>query len=243
MKRLFSVATIILFMSISLTAQNSGVRGTITDKTENNEPLPFAKIQVEGSTSGAQSGFDGAYQLKLKPGTYTILYSFSTYKVEKVEITVKENEFFTHNIGLGLGDEVIKEFTVKVDKVAEESLAAINNTKKEAAGAMDGSSSQQMKEQGDSDAGDAIKRVTGVSTKGSDVYVRGLGDKYTKTTLNTVEIPGLDPDKNAVQMDIFPTNATDLISISHGAPSGQITSKLQAPDSLTLFGYHPLMSL
>jgi len=100
-----------------------------------------------------------------------------------------------------------------------------------------------MKEQGDSDAGDAIKRVTGVSTKGSDVYVRGLGDKYTKTTLNTVEIPGLDPDKNAVQMDIFPTNATDLISISHGAPSGQITSKLQAPDSLTLFGYHPLMSL
>ena len=37
--------------------------------------------------------------------------------------------------------------------------------------------------------------------------------------------------------------ATDLISLDHGVPSGQITSMLQAPDSLTLAGYHPLMSL
>jgi len=45
------------------------------------------------------------------------------------------------------------------------------------------------------------------------VYVRGLGDRYTKTTLNGMDIPGLDPDRNTIQMDIFPTHIIDNIIV------------------------------
>src|SRR5690606_10650162 len=67
---------------------------------------------------------------------------------------------------------------------------------------------------GDSDAASSMKRVPGVSVEGGKyVYVRGLGDRYTKTILNGVDIPGLDPDRNTMQMDIFPTNIIDNIIV------------------------------
>jgi len=100
----------------------------------------------------------------------------------------------------------------------------------------------------DSDAGAAIKRVTGVSVQdGKYVFVRGLGDRYTKTLLNGMTIPGLDPDRNNVQMDIFPANLIDRIVVKKtftpdlvGDFTGgivDITTK-DFPDSLTInFSY------
>jgi hypothetical protein len=49
------------------------------------------------------------------------------------------------------------------------------------------------------------------------VYVRGLGDRYSKTLLGNVEVPGLDPDRNTLQLDVFPTNLIDNILISKSA--------------------------
>ncbi|MBK6526392.1 MAG: TonB-dependent receptor plug domain-containing protein [Crocinitomicaceae bacterium] len=63
---------------------------------------------------------------------------------------------------------------------------------------------------GDGDAAGAITRMPGVSVSGGKyVCVRGLGDRYNKTLLNGGDIPGLDPDRNAIQRDIFPTNVID----------------------------------
>ena len=52
---------------------------------------------------------------------------------------------------------------------------------------------------------------------GKYVYVRGLGDRYTKSILNGVDIPGLDPDRNTIQMDIFPTNILDNVIVVKSA--------------------------
>ena len=43
------------------------------------------------------------------------------------------------------------------------------------------------------------------------MFNRGLGDRYTKSILNGIDIPGLDPDRNTVQMDLFPTNILDNV--------------------------------
>ncbi len=71
-----------------------------------------------------------------------------------------------------------------------------------------------MSKSGDSDVASAVKRVTGVTVQdGKYIYVRGLGDRYSKTTLNGSSIPGLDPNRNTVQMDLFPTNLIDNILV------------------------------
>ena len=59
-----------------------------------------------------------------------------------------------------------------------------------------------------------LTRVPGVSIQGGKyVFVRGLGDRYTKTQLMRMDIPGLDPDRNSLQMDIFPTNILQNIVV------------------------------
>ncbi len=44
-----------------------------------------------------------------------------------------------------------------------------------------------------------------------------LIDRYTQTTLNGLTIPGLDPDVNAIQLDIFPTSIVDNLNVSKTA--------------------------
>ena len=62
--------------------------------------------------------------------------------------------------------------------------------------------------------------------KGKYVYVRGLGDRYTKSILNGVDIPGLDPERNTIQMDIFPTNILDNVTVIKSA-SAEMPADLQ----------------
>ena len=45
------------------------------------------------------------------------------------------------------------------------------------------------------------------------MYVRGLGDRYSKTLVNGLELPGLDPDRNTLPLDIFPTNLIDNLLV------------------------------
>ena len=92
---------------------------------------------------------------------------------------------------------------------------ALLTIKKKSVNVIDGISSQNFKKMGDGNAAAAVVRIPGVSLQGGKyVYVRGLGDRYTKTTFNGLDIPGLDPDRNSLQMDIFPTNIVDNIIVS-----------------------------
>lgn len=211
--RLLSLA-ILIILSITTFAQKAIVRGQISDKS-NGETIPFANIYVKDNMSiGTTSDLDGNYTLKLDEGTHTIVYSFTSFVNVEKELTVKGGQTYIENIQMGTSNEVLVEFTVTAEKKASNTMAAFDREKMKATNMVDGTSSEQMKKTGDGDAGEVIKRVTGVSVEGGKhVYVRGLGDRYTKTILNSMEIPGLDPDRNTVQMDIFPTNLIDNITV------------------------------
>ena len=110
-------------------------------------------------------------------------------------------------------DEVIVTTTAK-----NNTEASVLLIQKRAVNLIDGLSAQSIQKTGDSDLASAIKRIPGVSVQdGKFVYVRGLGDRYSKTLLGGLEVPGLDPDKNTLQLDIFPTNLLDNILISKSA--------------------------
>ena len=107
----------------------------------------------------------------------------------------------------------LSEVTVEAS-MARNTEGAMMSIKMQSPNLIDGISALNFRKMGDSDAASSIKRVTGVSVEsGKYVYVRGLGDRYTKTVLNGVDIPGLDPDRNTMQMDIFPTNLIDNIIV------------------------------
>ena len=88
------------------------------------------------------------------------------------------------------------------------------NRKKNSLNTIDGVNANLVSRVGAPTAAAAMRMVTGVTVEGGKyVYVRGLGDRYSKTTLNGAELPGLDPNRNTVQMDIFPSNLIDQIIV------------------------------
>jgi hypothetical protein len=75
--------------------------------------------------------------------------------------------------------------------------------------------SQEMKANGDSDAAAAMSRVTGLSVVDNQyVFVRGLGERYSNTTLSGALIPTTEPDKKVVPLDMFPAGLLDSVQVN-----------------------------
>lgn len=208
---------LISFMFISLStafSQTGTVQGKITDASTGEE-LIGANVIINGTLRGVMADFNGVYKLdKLTPGTYSLKFSFVSYADQVInDIRVEAGKTVTLDVKLKEASVSIGEVVVvaKASKKTESALIAI---KRKAITAVDGISSQQMASLGASDAAGALSKVTGISVQGGKyVYVRGLSDRYSKTLLNNAEIPGLDPEKNTVQMDMFPSNIIENMMV------------------------------
>ena len=205
----------LLVSILSLQAQNGKIRGTIYE-TATGESLVGVTVFVTGTTIGTTSDLDGQFALDVPPGNYAIRFSYISYQTILLEgVSVKAGEVTVlDNLLMDESSQVLTEVVVSAEAIRT-TEAALLTVKKKSATMLDGISSARIRLTGDGNAVEAAQRVTGVSIEdGKYVYVRGLGDRYTKTTLNDVEIPGLDPDRNSLQMDIFPTNLINNIMVS-----------------------------
>ncbi len=209
-----TVSALLLVLPGLLLAQKGTIRGQVIDG-ENGEPLFSANAVIKGTTNGTTTDFDGNFELRAEPGTYTLELSFiGMSNLLITDVVVKSGEVTVIDpVKLEPASSQLAEVVITSEAVRN-SEAALVTVKRKSTNLMDGVSAAKLRKTGDSDAGDAAKRVTGVSVEGGKyVYVRGLGDRYTKTMLNGVDIPGLDPDKNSMQIDIFPTNLISNLSV------------------------------
>ena len=195
-------------------AQQGSIRGTVFDG-ETGEYLPGVTIFAEGTTSGTITNLDGDFNLNVAEGTYNLRISFISYEI--LQITEVEG-----NSGevTSLGEIKLEEATISLQEVTitangvRNTETALVSIKHKSPNVLDGISEGSIKRIGESDAAGAMKRITGVSvSNGKYVFVRGLGDRYTKSLMNGVDIPGLDPDRNTTQMDIFPTSVINNIIV------------------------------
>jgi len=219
MKNILILFFLLFIIDISY-SQSGRITGKVFDK-EFQEPLPFANVVV-AEMDGSVTDFDGIYNIELDAGIYNIQFSFvgfNTVTVENIELTqgeVKELDIYLESAAQEFEEVVVTAQTLRNN---EQSVLQVQ---KKSANLLDGLSAQNIKSTGVSNLANAIKSVPGVSIQGGKyVYVRGLGDRYTKTTINGIDIPGLDPDRNTIQLDIFPTNIIDQIIVLKSASADQ----------------------
>ena len=94
-----------------------------------------------------------------------------------------------------------------------------------------------------SDVADALKRVAGVNVvEGQFAVIRGLEDRYSATLFNGAPVPSPDPERQSVQLDLFPSDVVSNLAIaktfsqdsSSNASSGSIDiSTAEYPDAWT----------
>ena len=213
------ITTLLLCCFTSIYAQEKGtIQGKVLDKEANNEPLPFANVFIKNSQTGTTTDMDGMYSFGAIAGTYHVVISFVGYEtVEIPNVVVKAGEVTTlDNIILGPNQGVaLKEVVVKAS-TKKESVAALLTEQKKATEIKVAIGAEELSAKGISDAAGAVTKISGVSKQegSSNVYVRGLGDRYLNTTLNGLSLPSNDISKKNIDLNLFGSDIIENVSIS-----------------------------
>ena len=188
------------------------IKGIIIDKGSQ-EPLIGATVQVEGTTIGAITDIDGNFTISgLEDGTYTLVASYVSYQEERVEVNTRQQTFL--KIELVTDEQQLAEVTVSARKKLESEQALLMERKK-ASVAIENIGSKEMSVKGISTVEEGVKKITGISiASAGQLIVRGLGDRYSTTTLNGLPIASPNPDNKLIPLDLFPTSTVKNITVS-----------------------------
>lgn len=199
-------------LTVPARAQTGTIAGLVVDG-ETGETLIGVNVIIEGTTIGAATDLDGAFTIaEVAPGTYTLQASYIGYHpVTITGVAVRAGE--TTRLEIAMTSEAVEVGEVVVEaRLVQNTEAALLNQRQKAAAVKDAISAEAMSQAGSGNAAEAMTKVTGASVVGGKyVYVRGLGGRYSTAQLNGTSMPSADPDQNAAQFDLFPTNLLDNI--------------------------------
>ncbi len=217
MKKIFLFISICLFICGAVFGQST-VRGKISDN--NGESAIGAIVVLKANRSvGTTTDFDGNYSLKITDSTeQTLVISLLGFQTVEETIHPRHGEVILKNFTLKpAAAKEIKEVEVTAKAVKSKEYF-IENVKKKSATTMDYISSETIRKTGDANVSTAVARITGVSTTDKGfITVRGIGDRYVKTTINGSVVPTLDPFTNNLKLDLFPASLVDNIIITKTA--------------------------
>ncbi|MBU2916331.1 DUF5686 and carboxypeptidase regulatory-like domain-containing protein [Reichenbachiella agariperforans] len=83
---ILSIGCWVSFLLGAQLAHAAQVKGKVTD--ENDNPLSYATLYVEGTTLGTTTNIEGDYALNLNPGNYNLVFQYVGYLKQKRSITV-----------------------------------------------------------------------------------------------------------------------------------------------------------
>ena len=191
MKRFFLLISILFIIGIALSAQQNGgvIKGRIYN-SKTNEGVPFAAVQVWGTTTGAITDFDGNFVFTgLKPG-YTELrvssVGFKPFISTAVMVTNSNQvnlEIPLEEAEISVGEVTVKAspFRKRIESPVSVRIIGIDEIEKNPGG--------------NRDISKVIQSYPGVASTPAfrnDVIVRGGGPNENRFYIDNVEIPYLN---------------------------------------------------
>lgn len=212
MKQRWILWLIVMGTTFGFAQTDSGtLTGMVVDKSTG-EGLITANVTLENTNFVVFADIEGRFVLRKVPtGTYTLIASFDGFTPTTIkDVVIRAGE--TTNLDIALAAAALDAEMVVTAELLDDNEAGLLKHRQKAVAISDAVSAETMARSGGSNAADAMTKVTGASVVGGKyVFIRGLGDRYTSTHLNGVELPTADPDTNAFQADLFPTGVLDNI--------------------------------
>lgn len=193
--------------------KGQSVEGIVTEKGTG-EPLPGVQIVVTGTTIGTTTEADGKYVIvKLPHGNIELQAHYLSFKTAVVKMNAKRGEKLIINIEMEPDDLLLDEVVISGRKNMESEKLLLTE-RKLATAAIETIGAGEMSVKGISNAAEGVKKLSGISFDGSRLFVRGLGDRYSITTLNGLPIASPNPDNKLIPLDIFPSSSIRNITVS-----------------------------
>ena len=200
-------------MPAPVQAQGPGrIVGRVVDAAQG-APISGAQVELVGRDVIVVSALDGRFALTGVPaGPATVRVRMIGYAAKLVSgIAVQAGEAAAQDISLEPATVEVAEIAV-TSEAERGSVSRALDEQRNAIGVVNAVSSEQIRRSPDSDAGQAVQRVSGVTVQdGKYVFVRGLGERYTTTSLNGARVPSPEPERKVVPLDMFPSSLIESI--------------------------------
>ena len=220
LKAVFIISTFMLFNSAAALAQT--VKGVVRD-SQTGEPLAGVMIMFErivddpnAGAIGTQTEADGSYILQIPEGTEGVLglYFISYSDLFTDVIKLDKDEVMTLDLNMVFQSETLEEAVV-VARKNPESIGVLMNDRKISARAVENMGAAEISIKGLSNVAEAVETMSGVSFNNSgQLFVRGLGDRYSLTTLNGLPVASPNPDNKLIPLDIFSSSVLQNITVT-----------------------------
>lgn len=203
-------------------AQDGGrIVGRVID-ARTGRPLSSVMVHVSASGLGTLTALDGRYGVRnVPPGVHDVTaqnIGYATKIVTGVEVLPGR----TAELDITMEPRAVELEEIVVTSAAQRgSTTALLTQRRLSAVVSDGIGAEQISRSPDGDAAAALKRVPGLSVvDGKYAYVRGLGERYSTTTLNGAPLASPEPDRKAIPLDVIPSGLLQSI----------VASKSYSPD-------------
>jgi outer membrane receptor protein involved in Fe transport len=195
--------------------QAGRVVGRVID-TQTGAGMSGVVVEVVGTDVGTLSGVDGRYVLAGVPAGTVALTARNLGYGAKTVTGLRTVAGGVVELNITLEPQAVELEGIEVSAAAERgSVTRALDQQRTAAGIVNAITSEQIARSPDGDAAAAMQRVSGVTVRdGREVYVRGLGERYTTTSLNGARIPSPEPERRVVPLDLFPSALLQTITTS-----------------------------
>ncbi|MEQ8274049.1 MAG: carboxypeptidase regulatory-like domain-containing protein [Deltaproteobacteria bacterium] len=191
--------------------------GAVTGRilsAEDQVPVVGARIYFSGTDRQVVTNDDGYFEAEVPVGTYSMSVIHPTFDTQTLNnIRVISAKKITVDVELTPTGIALKDYVVTAPYV-EGSIASVIEAQRETSNVTEVLGAAQMSAAGDSNAADALQRVTGLTVEdGKYVLIRGQPYRYTSTTWNGSPLPSPEPLLRIVPLDLFPTGVLSGIEV------------------------------
>ena len=210
MRRIILIFVLMQFAAC-LTAFADTVKGIVVDKS-GGVPMVGASVMVKGTTIGTMAGTDGRFELEIGDSASVDLeISFMFYKTVILEDVASGSEL---RIEMEADGQTLEQSVVIGTKTLDNERALLMERHNSSI-SIENIGAKEMGVKGISNVQEGVKKLSGISVASSgQLIVRGLGDRYSITTLNGMPIASPNPDNKLIPLDIFPASTIQNITVS-----------------------------
>ena len=208
--RLAGIALLTLSLPVGAWAQD--IRGMVVD-SKTQEPLVGATVQVKGTSLGVATDIDGKFHFEGldKSKSYTLVIQYVSYKAKNIDGVRAKADGAEDDLRITLAadEQQLGDVTVTAVKRLNTDAAMIDAARTSSV-IVSNVSAQEIKRSQDSNAGEVIRRIPGVSLiEGKFVMVRGLSQRYNNVWINGGAAPSSEADSRAFSFDMIPSGQID----------------------------------
>lgn len=214
MTKRLRLAAALIFIITTFRAYAADIKGKVTDSTTG-EPLIGATVQIDGTTKAAATDIDGLFAFSGldENANYTLTIKYISYKTKKIDGVRAEAQPQVIEIKLTPDEQTLNEITVTGVARKNTEIAVIQMTKSSPV-IVSNVSAQEITKTQDTNAGEVIRRVPGVSLIDDKfVMVRGLSQRYNNVWINGGAVPSSEADSRAFSFDLIPSSQIDNMQI------------------------------